>query len=123
MMWYRDQLAARLRASRDPASVGTPTSAESRDIRTATFAVITRCIGSTHPADATQSSMPARSALPLDRTRLLYLVEWYENTYGNGKDLARKWDRDTEDPRWKFMRWCRTTERVLRHRFEDEGII
>lgn len=123
MLWYRDELAARLCMSRDPSSVGTGSTKERRDQKVATFATLSRCMPARHRSDSTITSMAMQKALPMTGERLSYLVAWYENTYGNGDDLARKWDPNSDEPRWKFIRWCQTTERVLRHRLEAENLL
>lgn len=122
LLWYQEQLAARLRVNRDPASVGTPSNRRARDQREATFAAIGVCLAERHDSDA---DLPESlvDALPMRGERLVYLAAWYENTYGNGGDLAMRWNPRGDNPRWAFMRWCRITERILRHRFTAAGLI
>lgn len=92
LLWYRDELARRVRATRDPASIGMGGGA--RD--DATFAAIAVCLKSQyHPADDQGDGL---AFVPVGRARrqpvwtpgesLLWLVAWYENTSDDGAEMA-----------------------------------
>jgi hypothetical protein len=99
-------------------------SRESRDTARATFAAIGRCLNPDHRSDGSIKSQAMLDALPLRGERLVYLIALYEHTYGNGEELAWRWAPNAdENPRWRFLRWCRTTERVLRHRLEADELL
>ena len=99
LLWYRDQLAKRLRVNRDPASVGTPTSREERDQRQATFAAVAVAIR--------------------DVKDIAWLVCWYETRYGDGVWLADRYGVS----RWAFMRRMRRVEREVRERMQEQGVV
>lgn len=115
ILWYRDQLAGRLRTSRDVSDVGTPRSRESIDIADATFAAIAQCLRRTHPADHD----PESAAYLASGERLLWLVASYEARWGDNTWLADK----AKLTRWSFTRLCRRTERVLHVRLEYANLL
>lgn len=124
LLWYVEQLQRKLSATRDPGAVNASQSVESRNTGRATYAAIGRCLNAAHRSDSSIKSQAMLEAVPLRAERLLYLVALYEHTHGNGEELARRWAPDAEDdPRWRFLRWCRTTERVLRHRMEADRLL
>lgn len=124
LLWYVEQLQRKLCPTRDPGAVSASQSRESRDTARATCAAISRCLNGGHPSDREIKSQAMLDALPLRGERLLYLIALYEHTHGDGGELARRWAPNAdEDPRWKFLRWCRTTERILRHRFEADELL
>lgn len=89
LLWYRDQLARRLRVNRDPASAGM--GGGERD--DATFAAVANCLSTYHPADLDEHGL---AIVPLRRDQrvwsageaLLWLVAWYENTSDDGAEMA-----------------------------------
>lgn len=99
LLWYRDQLAQRLRVNRDPADMGTPTNQRERDQKAATFAAV---------AYATRGVQD-----------IAWLVCWYETRYGDGVWLADRYGCS----RWAFMRRMRKVEREVRGRLEDAGVL
>jgi len=110
MLWYAGQLANRLRVNRDFEAGVVPRSTESINRANATFAALAGCLRSYHPAD-TES--------PLLGEHVLWLVAWYETTEGDGQYLA-DW---AEMSRWAFVKRCRKTERTLRKRMEQAGLL
>lgn len=115
LLWYRDQLATRLRVNRDISDVGTPRSRESIDVADATFAAIAQCLRRQHPAD----HEPESAAYLASGERLLWLVASYEARWGDNIWLADK----AKLTRWSFTRLCRRTERVLHLRLEYADLI
>lgn len=110
MLWYAGQLAVRLRVNQGY-EVGTaPRSQEARERTNATFAAIAGCLRSYHTADLES---------PLPGEHVLWLVAWYETTWGDGQFLADKAGLS----RWAFTRRCRKTERTLRRRMECAGLL
>jgi len=72
MLWYVGQLAARLRVNRDLEWGSTPRCEEARQQTNATFAAVAQCL----------RTLPGE--------HVLYLVAWYETTWGDGQSLPTK---------------------------------
>lgn len=119
MTWYTGQLQARARVNRDLASVGTPKSRAAIEQANATFAKIANCLKATHHTDPTDPDYAAATRYRITGEMLLWLMAWYESTWGDGQWLADK----AGITRWSFTRRCRRTERALRTRLEGSGLI
>ena len=100
LLWYRDQLAKRLSLARRYEFGAIPRSAEAREQTNATFAAVAACL--TGP-----------------REPLIWLVAWYEHTEGDGTWLAQQ----AGLTRWAFARRCRKTEKAVRWKMEDAGLL
>ena len=115
LLWYRDQLASRLRCSRDLEGVSVRLSAEARERRDRTFARVANCLRRDHLADVE----PESAQWLMSGERVAWLLASYEASWGDNTWLA-----DSADlTRWTFTRLCRRTERVLRKRLESAGLI
>jgi hypothetical protein len=101
MLWYVGQLAARLRVNRDYEWGSTPRCEEARHVTNATFAKVANCLRG-EPGE-----------------RVLWLVAWYETTEGDGGYLAEQ----ANLTRWAFVKRCKKTERTIRVRMEEAGIL
>lgn len=109
LLWYAAQLARRLRVNRGY-DEGCPTSRERIDQTNATFAAIAACLSAYHPADIES---------PIPGAHIVWLVAWYETTWGDGEFLAQQAGLS----RWVFTRRCRKTERALWRRMEEAGLM
>lgn len=133
LLWYRDQLARRLRVNRDPSSAG----AGSGERDDATFAAVAACLRMYHPADLDGDGLAfvprgrASGGVWTPGESLLWLVAWYENTSDDGSDMAIESGleiRQRRNPsagllavkagleRRAFNRRCKTIQRKLRLR-------
>lgn len=115
LLWYRDQLASRLRCTRDLEGVSVRLSAEARERRDATFAKLANCLRRDHPADVE----PESAQWLMSGERVAWLLASYEARWGDNTWLA---DR-ANLTRWTFTRLCRRTERVLRRRLDFAGLL
>lgn len=115
LLWYRDELARRVRVSSDPAAVGSPRNQAREDETVATFAAIAQCLKRAHYADIE----PESAAFLSSGERLCWLVASYEARWGDNCWLA---DR-ANLTRWSFTRLCKRTERVLQTRMRAAGIV
>lgn len=130
MLFYRDELSRRLSVSRGFEVGLAPRSREERNADQAACAAISRCIVANHWSDESIDSARMMEELPLEQGSILFLVAHYENTESNGQELAQQWALDKprpkdsgENPTWRFIRWCRIVERVLRHRMVAARVI
>ena len=121
MLWYRDQLAARLRVNRCLSDVGTPRSRKSIDVADATFARLANCLRSgVHQGDPDDEDEAAGARWRVSGELLCWLLAWYEGDgWGDGTWLAGK----AGLTRWTFQRRCRRTERAMRARLDAAGLL
>lgn len=113
LLWYADQLGRRRRVSAGFEAHGAPISREAIDRTNATFAAVAYCLRSVHHADTRPPPVAGWGE------KLLWLVAWYESTWGDGSVLAQQ----AGLTRWAFTRQCRRTERILRGRMEAAGLL
>lgn len=120
MIWYRQQAARRLWRC-TVLEIGTvPYSEEKKSEDGATYAKITACLRNPHPTDPEDQDEAAEVRWHMSDDRLAWLVSWYEGDgWGDGTWLANKAGMN----RWAFTRRCKKTERILRNRMEDAGLL
>jgi len=79
MLWYRDQLAAKLQATRQGFEAGAgPRSREARDQAQAAFAAIAQCLRVAHPSDPADVDDAAAVRYRISGEMQCWLLCWYE---------------------------------------------
>jgi hypothetical protein len=113
LLWYRDQLARRLQATRQGFEQGAgPRSREARDQAQATFAAIAQCLRA-RPSDDDEERAAMRGEC------VVWLVASYEARWGDLTLLSERADMT----RWAFTRRCARTERYLAARLRAAGLL
>lgn len=112
LLWYRDQLAARLRSTRQGFALGAgPRSRESRDQAQATFAAVAQCLRARAEDEEEQAAMRGEC--------VVWLVASYEARWGDLTLLSER----AGMTRWAFTRRCARTERYLGMRLRAAGLL
>jgi len=120
LLWYRDQLAAKLRSTRQGMELGSgPASREKRDQAQATFAAIAQCLRRQHSSDPVDEDERAEVHAAMRGECVVWLVASYEARWGDLTLLSERagLHRDA------FSRRIARTERFLRVRLRATGLL